>query len=109
LNGGFTQNFAACAESAFPNKIHEVRRSFVAAILNGTAEDKATSTRFAIANACPRGAETFVFASSRRSANSESSTADRIAQAGLAQIHSERPKINGFAVVEAHQNRKKVV
>jgi hypothetical protein len=35
-------------------------------------------------------------------ANAESATTDRIAQARLAQIHSERPGINRFSVIEAH-------
>jgi hypothetical protein len=35
-------------------------------------------------------------------ANAESATTDRIAHAGLAEVHSERAEINGFAVVEAH-------
>jgi len=65
-------------------------------------KDKATRTRFAIANSRPRDAEARIFFPSRCCANAESATADRIADAGLAQIHSERPKINGFAVGEAH-------
>jgi len=36
------------------------------------------------------------------SANAESTPTDRIAQARLAQIHSERAEINRFAVGEAH-------
>jgi hypothetical protein len=47
-------------------------------------------------------AERARFATSGSDANSESATTDRIAHSGLAQVHSERPKINRFAVVEAH-------
>jgi hypothetical protein len=68
-------------------------------------EDKATRARFAIANSRPRDAEARVFFPSRCCANAESATTDRIAHAGIAQVHSERPKINGFAVVEAHGSR----
>jgi len=66
-------------------------------------EDKATSARFAIANSRPRDAEARVFFPTRRCANAESSTTDRIAHAGLAEIHPEGPKINRFAVIEAHR------
>ena len=65
-------------------------------------EDKATRARFAIANSCSWDAEARVFFPTSRSANAESPTADRIAHAGLAQVHSKRPRINGFAVDEAH-------
>jgi hypothetical protein len=65
-------------------------------------EDKATSTGFAIANSRPRDAEAGIFFPTRRCANSESATTDRIANAGLAQVHSERAEIYGFSVVEAH-------
>jgi hypothetical protein len=57
----------------------------------------------------PLGAGEAIFFPTRRCANAKSATTDRIAQAGLAQVHSERTEINGFAVVEAHQKRKKVV
>jgi hypothetical protein len=43
-----------------------------------------------------------------RGSNAKATTTDRIANAGLAQIYPERPKINRFAVGEAHQKRKKV-
>jgi hypothetical protein len=65
-------------------------------------EDKATSARFAIANSCSWDAEARIFFPTRCCANAESATTDRIAHARLAQVHSERPKINRFAVVEAH-------
>jgi hypothetical protein len=68
-------------------------------------EEKASSAGFAIANAGARDAEAGIFLPTRRCANAESSPPDRIAQARLAQVHSERPKINGFAVVEAHGSR----
>ena len=68
-------------------------------------ENKATSARFAIANAGAGDAEARVIFSTSRCANSESATPDRIAHAGLAQIHSERAEIYGFAVVEAHGSR----
>ena len=47
-------------------------------------------------------AERARFATSGGDANTESSPTDRIAQAGLAQIHPERAEINRFAIVEAH-------
>jgi hypothetical protein len=47
-------------------------------------EDKATSARFAVANSRPRDAEARIFFPSGCCAN------------------SERPKIYGFSVVEAH-------
>ena len=50
----------------------------------------------------PLGAGEAIFFPTRRCANAESATADRIAQARLAQIHSERAEINRFAIVEAH-------
>ncbi len=65
-------------------------------------EDKATSARFAIANSGARDAKAPIFAASWSCANAESTPTDRIAQAGLAQVHSERPEIYGFAVGEAH-------
>jgi hypothetical protein len=65
-------------------------------------KDKATSTRFTIANPRSRDAEARIFFPSRCCANSESATTDRIANAGLAQVHSERAEIYGFSVVEAH-------
>jgi hypothetical protein len=68
-------------------------------------KDKATRTRFAIANSRPRDAEARIFFPTRRCANAESATTDRIAHAGLAQIHSERPEVHGFAIVESHGGR----
>jgi len=65
-------------------------------------EEKATSTRFAIADSRPRDAEARVFFPTRRGSNAKATTTDRIANAGLAQIHSERAEVNRFAVVEAH-------
>ena len=56
----------------------------------------------------PLGAGEAIFFPTRRCANSESATTDRIAHAGLAKIHSERAEVSRFAVVEAHQNWKKV-
>ena len=53
----------------------------------------------------PLGAGEAIFFPTSRCANSESATTDRIAQARLAQIHSERPEIDGFAVVEGHRSR----
>ena len=50
----------------------------------------------------PLGASEAIFFSTSRCANAESATTDRIAQARLAQIHTERPEINRFAIVEAH-------
>ena len=50
----------------------------------------------------PLGAGEAIFAASRRCANSESATTDRIAHAGLAQVHSEQAAIKRFAVDEAH-------
>ncbi len=41
----------------------------------------------------------------RSCANAEAETTDRIVQARLAQVHSERIEINGFAVVKVHQAR----
>ena len=54
----------------------------------------AERARFAIADACSRNAEARVSAASRSCANAESATTDRIAQARLAQVHSERPEVN---------------
>jgi hypothetical protein len=68
-------------------------------------EDKATSTRFAIANSGAGNTEARIFFPTSRCANAESSTADRIAHARLAQIHSERPEVHGFAIVESHGSR----
>ncbi len=50
----------------------------------------------------PLGAGEAIFSPTRHCANAESATTDRIAQARLAQIHSERAEVNRFAVVEAH-------
>jgi hypothetical protein len=71
-------------------------------------EDKATSTRFAIADSCSRDAEARIFFPTRRCANAESTTTDRVAHARLAQVHSEWAEINGLAVVEGHQNWEKM-
>jgi hypothetical protein len=70
-------------------------------------EDKATSAGFAIANACAGDAEACIFFPTSRCANTESATTDRRTQARLAQIHAERPEIDRFSVIKAHQNRKK--
>jgi hypothetical protein len=51
----------------------------------------------------PLGAGEAIFSPTRRCANAESATTDRIAHAGLAEIHSERAEVNRFAVVEAHR------
>ncbi len=40
-------------------------------------------------------------------ANAKSATTNRMAQAKLAQIHSERAEIDGYAVCEAHRRRIK--
>ena len=50
----------------------------------------------------PLGAGEAIFFPTSRCANAESATPDRIAHARLAEVHSERTKINRFAVVEAH-------
>ena len=47
-------------------------------------------------------AEGGVAATAGTRADTESLAADRIAEAGLAQIDPERPKVDGFAVEKAH-------
>jgi hypothetical protein len=68
-------------------------------------EDKATCARFAIANSRPGDAEARVFFPTSRCSNAKAPSTDRIAQARLAQVHSERAEVDGFSVGEAHQTR----
>ena len=53
----------------------------------------------------PLGAGEAIFFPSGCCANAESATTDRIAQARLAQVHSERTEIIRFSVVKAHRKR----
>jgi hypothetical protein len=65
-------------------------------------EDKVTSAGFAIPNACAGNAEAGIFFPTRRGSNAKATTTDRIAHARLAEVHSERPEVYRFSVVEAH-------
>ena len=53
----------------------------------------------------PLGAGEAIFFPTRRCANAESATPDRIANTRLAQVHSERAEVNGFSIIEAHRKR----
>ena len=53
----------------------------------------------------PLGAGEAIFFPTRRGSNAKATTTDRIAHAGLAEVHSERPEVYGFAVGEAHRKR----
>jgi hypothetical protein len=67
---------------------------------NGSEHDKAPAA--SVPNARAGDAEGGVTATAGTSADTESSTPDRIADARLAQIDPERPEVNGFAVEKAH-------
>ncbi len=63
-------------------------------------QDRAAATT--VAHARAGNAEGGVAATPGACANAESLAADRIADAGFAQVDPERPEVNGFAVEKAH-------
>ena len=67
---------------------------------DGGEQDQAAAA--SIAHASTGDAEGGVAATPGTCANAESLAADRIADARLAQIDPKRPKVDGFAVKEAH-------
>ena len=67
---------------------------------DGGKQNKAAAA--SVSHACAGNAEGRVAATTRAFTNAESLAADRIADAGLAQVDPERPKVDGFAVEKAH-------
>ena len=67
---------------------------------DGGEQDQATAAT--VTHTRARDAERRVAATTGTCANAESLAADRIADAGLAQVDPERPEVNGFAVEKAH-------
>ena len=67
---------------------------------DGGEQDQAAAAT--VAHASAGDAEGGVAATTGTRADAKSLAADRIADAGLAQVDPERPKIDGFAVEKAH-------
>ena len=50
----------------------------------------------------PLGAGEAIFAAARGFAEPESPAANRVAESGFSNVHTERAEVDGFSVVEAH-------
>ncbi len=64
--------------------------------------DENETTFATVAHARAEDAEGRAAATTSAFTNAESLAADRMADAGLAQVDPERPKVDGFAVEKAH-------